>query len=534
MKATASLSHDIRKYTTVVKKLSEVATAVSQPVEPLPSIHPQILSCNTPESAAAAAAAAAPDVPAAVDTSFQDHMSPEQKVAFAKYTSGQNVFITGPGGTGKSALIREIYKYATQREHNIQVCALTGCAAVMLDCKAKTIHSWAGIGLANGDVGRIVDRVDKNFFKKKDWRKTRTLIIDEVSMMSKRLFDILDIVGKTVRNCHSRPFGGIQLIFCGDFYQLPPVGINTEDPDNARFCFESESWFATFPKENHIQLKQIFRQNDPVYCQILNQVREGRITRRTDEILRSRVGVVLPDVSEDGTPQTKPTILYATRSRVDEINRLEMEKLTILDPDSPTYKYELKYITDLPLSDKERQLRASQSQERITAELFSLKNSILCDDTVHLRVGAQVMCVVNMEESVTTSATPICNGSQGVIVRMVDNPTGTTPPLPVVRFNNGLEMTVNYHTWISENIPGIGVSQIPLILSWAITIHKSQGATLERCIIDIGSGVFEAGQSYVALSRIKSLEGMSIMSYDVSKIMVNKRVKAFYGELNSM
>jgi ATP-dependent DNA helicase PIF1 len=135
-----------------------------------------------------------------------------------------------------------------------------------------------------------------------------------------------------------------------------------------------------------------------------------------------------------------------------------------------------------------------------------------------------------MEETLTTSATPICNGSQGVIVRMT---TTTVPPLPVVRFDNGLEMTVNPHTWLSDNIPGIGVSQIPLILSWAITIHKSQGATLDRCIIDIGGGVFEAGQSYVALSRIKSLEGVSIMSYDVSRIMVNKRVKAFYGELDS-
>jgi ATP-dependent DNA helicase PIF1 len=93
-------------------------------------------------------------------------------------------------------------------------------------------------------------------------------------------------------------------------------------------------------------------------------------------------------------------------------------------------------------------------------------------------------------------------------------------------------MTINYHTWLSENIPGIGVSQIPLILSWAITIHKSQGATLDRCIIDIGSGVFEAGQSYVALSRVKSLEGLSIMSYDVTRILVNKRVKRYYGEKN--
>jgi ATP-dependent DNA helicase PIF1 len=522
MKST--LSHDIRKYTTVVKKMAEP--------EPDSSIMPSTPSTPSPPQPPIEAAA---DASPYNESSFRDSMSPEQIDAFARYTSGQNVFITGPGGTGKSALIREIYKYAKAREHNIQVCALTGCAAVMLDCKAKTIHSWGGIGLANGDVERIVERVDKNFLKKKDWRKTRTLIVDEVSMMSKRLFDILDMVGKTTRNCHARPFGGIQLVFCGDFYQLPPVGANTEDPDNARFCFESDNWFHTFPRENHIQLKQIFRQNDPVYCKILNQVREGRITRKTDEILRSRVGVILPDVAEDGTPQTKPTLLYATRSRVDEVNRLEMEKLAILDPDSPTYKYELKYQTDLPVPDKERQIRASQSKERVSAELASLKNSILCDETVHLRVGAQVMCVINMEEAVTTSATPICNGSQGVIVRMMPSSSSSAAlggaPLPVVRFNNGLEMTVNYHTWMSENIPGIGVSQIPLILSWAITIHKSQGATLDRCIIDIGGGVFEAGQSYVALSRIKSLEGVSIMSYDVSRILVNKRVRAFYAQL---
>jgi ATP-dependent DNA helicase PIF1 len=159
--------------------------------------------------------------------------------------------------------------------------------------------------------------------------------------------------------------------------------------------------------------------------------------------------------------------------------------------------------------------------------LDALKNSILCDEVVHLKVGAQVMCVINMEEAMTTASTPICNGSQGIIIRMTEG----IMKLPVVRFNNGLEMIMNYHTWLSDNIAGIGVSQIPLILSWAITIHKSQGATLERCIIDIGDGVFESGQSYVALSRIKSLEGVSIKSYDVRKIYVNKKVRAFYVSL---
>ena len=142
--------------------------------------------------------------------------SKEQEIAYNKYIEGKNIFITGPGGTGKTALIRCIQQDAYKKGIAIQVCALTGCAAVLLECKAKTIHSWAGIGLGNGSIEQIVQKVMKNKFSKTNWKATNILIIDEVSMMSLKLFEMLDAIGKAVRK-NPKPFGGIQLIFSGDF-----------------------------------------------------------------------------------------------------------------------------------------------------------------------------------------------------------------------------------------------------------------------------------------------------------------------------
>ena len=219
--------------------------------------------------------------------------SEEQINAFTAYVHGKNVFVTGPGGTGKTALIKYLQKDASRKGSNIQVCALTGCAAVLLECKAKTLHSWAGIGLGTGSLDQLVTKIMKNRFLKSNWKDTDILVVDEVSMMSQKLFELLDAIGKTIRR-NSRPFGGIQLIFSGDFYQLPPVG-NKDDIETMRFCFESDLWSQTFTKEDHIQLTKIFRQSDPVYQKILNQIREGKLKRSSNEALLNKVGRQISD-----------------------------------------------------------------------------------------------------------------------------------------------------------------------------------------------------------------------------------------------
>jgi PIF1 helicase. len=444
----------------------------------------------------------------------------EQQIAFNKYIQGQNIFITGPGGTGKSALIKYIKQNADSRCKIIQVCALTGCASVLLECKARTLHSWSGIGLGKGTIEQLIKKVQKNKNYKALWKETDILVVDEVSMMSLKLFETLDAIGKSVRK-DRRPFGGLQLIFSGDFYQLPPVG-DKDDPDTSKFCFESEFWFTTFPKENHVQLQKIFRQNDPIYQNILNQVREGRLKRSTNDILLSQV-----DRPKDDALTIKPTKLFPTRNKVDSINTSEMDKLG-----GDEKEFKIKYHGDLEMTAKERLQRTQVMPEQIKTELQYLKSNLRCDEIIKLKVGSQVMCIVNTE---LANGEMLCNGSQGIVIRFSQEGN------PVIKFsrsnngsNNSFELTMNYHIWPSENIPGVGVSQLPLILAWALTIHKAQGATLEVAEIDAGSSIFECGQTYVALSRVKSLEGLYLTSYDAKKIRINKKVQEFYTGFNEV
>jgi ATP-dependent DNA helicase PIF1 len=181
-------------------------------------------------------------------------------------------------------------------------------------------------------------------------------------------------------------------------------------------------------------------------------------------------------------------------------------------------EFKLKYHSDLEMTATELLKRRQFSKEQIQTELLYLKGNLRCDEVVKLKIGSQVMCIVNIE---LEKGQTLCNGSQGVITRISEQ------GLPVVKFG-AFETVMGYHVWPSENIPGIGVSQLPLILAWALTIHKAQGATLDIAEIDAGSGIFECGQTYVALSRVKSIEGLYLTSFDASKIKVSRRVQEFY------
>jgi ATP-dependent DNA helicase PIF1 len=440
-------------------------------------------------------------------------LSLEQEQALKAFNERKNIFLTGPGGSGKTALIKLMVQACKDNGRTVQVCALTGCAAVLLNCQAKTIHSWAGIGLANSPTDLLVKKVVSNKYKSKGWKKIDVLIVDEISMMSQKIFDALDAIGRKMRPYASQlPFGGIQLVFSGDFYQLPPVmrSEDTElDPTASAFCFESPLWPHTF--HVMIELKKIFRQTDPVYMRILNQIRIGKLYKSGLDELTKHIGKPMPETFV-------PTILLPRRRDADMINMSELAKLS---GEEKIYKLknvrEVQSIGSVPRIDSPPSYVSTPDD----MEYNILTNSIMADKEIVLKKGAQVMCVANLDME---SPEPIVNGSQGIIVDFVGQ-------LPLVKFNNGAKRTVGFHTWKSEAKPEIGVQQIPLKYAWAITIHKAQGVSLDMAQIDAGSNIFECGQTYVALSRIKSLEGLYLTAFNPHKIKVNKKVQEFYAGL---
>jgi len=457
--------------------------------------------------------------------------SREQQRAIDLFKQGKNIFITGPGGTGKTHVIQHMVQHMNALNMSYQVCAMTGCAAVLLNTgnstpstiypqTVRTLHSWSGIGLGNGPFSKIQQKVLYNKRAAARWRTTKILIVDEVSMMSKKIFETIEKIACAIRKEKTQPFGGMQIVFCGDFFQLPPVG-NVNEEDSELFCFESDKWLQVFPQEAHVQLTHIFRQDDDVYKRILHQIRWGELDEECAEILQKQMG-------KEIDPENVPTKLYAVRAKTDFVNMNMYAKLQ-----TEEYVYEMMTKTDIDTyTDCGKLIPSSLIEQRrqmtlpeLTAEIDALMNMTNRPKLLRLKKGARVMCLHNYDLD-----RGICNGAQGTVVDFAET-TEMQVPVPIVHFTNGVRMKMNLVWQQSDEMPCIGIGQLPLCLAWALTIHKIQGATLSMAEMDLGNSVFEYGQTYVALSRVKNLQGLYISALNPAKIKANPVVKEFYRNL---
>jgi ATP-dependent DNA helicase PIF1 len=378
---------------------------------------------------------------------------------------------------------------------------MTGCAALLLGKGAKTLHSWAGIGLGKETAQLILSKIKKSFKAKKNWLSMDVLIIDEISMMTPDLLDKLDEIGRGMRKPTSRlPFGGLQIILVGDMCQLPPV--NTKETS---FVFEANIWKEVI--RDIVTLKTVHRQTDPVFLKILKEAREGKLSQESIAILETRRNNSWKKL------EIKPTLLFTRRADVDEINLSQLKKCQ--GPDI-TFKAKTVY------SPTAFSIHATEQEKVWAVEKMDKNGAYVADLT--LRVGAQVMLLTNMDVE-----HGLVNGSRGVIERFCDGPE----PLPMVKFKNGEVIIIQPASWASEDLEGFNREQIPLRLAYAVTIHKAQGATLDCALIDIGDNTFEYGQAYVALSRVKSLESLYIWDLAPHAFMVHPKVKAFLDQSSS-
>lgn len=412
--------------------------------------------------------------------------------------SGHNIFITGQGGVGKSELIKHIRTLFEDRGKVVHTTALTGIAA--LNVKGSTLHRWAGIGLGDKDQEELLRKVRRHPKGKANWSNTSVLIVDEVSMLSPDLFVKLDYIGRNMRRS-SRPFGGIQLIFCGDFCQLGPVAVDA-------YCFESPLWsqcdFCI------CYLKENMRQSDAIFQKMLSEIRMGYASKETKEILRSRIGVIV------GTDEIQPTKLYSDRASVDAMNMKSLKKLPSLD--NPTQLFEaFDSLTD-----------GDYSEEQRSNFIGSLEKCCQAKKELYLKVGAQVMLISNLDPDAG-----LVNGSRGVVTSFEF--INEQERRPMVKFLNGLSLLITHHTWDFEidDVTMITRSQLPLILAWSSTIHKVQSLTIDCVEADLGDRIFGAGQFYTALSRVRSLEGLSITQINFDRLICDPKVRDFYEKLDA-
>jgi ATP-dependent DNA helicase PIF1 len=468
-------------------------------------------------------------------------LNKEQSAVLRAVKAGKNVFLTGAGGTGKSHTIRAITEWATAAGIRHAVTAMTGCAALLLNpavaaatgpslrtAHAKTLHSWAGVGLAREAPHELAAAVLKNKRAAARWLDTQLLIIDEISMMTPEFLEKLDLVARRVRRRPAVRFGGLQLVLAGDFCQLPPVqrGSSTVTPsipvitapaagagagspstssdDEAKssapkFVFEMPLW-AELVDECH-ELVQIQRQSDPVFQRLLNEARFGELSEESIDLLTRRMGLPWQE------NEIRPTLIF---SRNVEVNSINEQNMALLDGERHTFTVQTTYKDGHVLK-----------PEGLDIALTRFDADAPYDPEVTLCIGAQVMLLINKDQEAG-----LVNGSRGVVTAFSDG------GLPIVQFKGGPVLIDPAEWWLPDpDYAGIGRRQLPLRVAYAITIHKSQGATLDTALIDIGSRTFEFGQAYVALSRVRSLDGLYIWKLDPRRVRCHPAVKAFYERL---
>jgi len=399
----------------------------------------------------------------------------QQDKALALLKSGKNVFLTGSAGTGKTYVLNQYIAYLKERKVPVAITASTGIAATHMN--GMTIHSWAGFGIKDRLSRANLATMRGKKYLKKHLEETNILIIDEISMLHKNQLDMVDQVLCFFKE-DDRAFGGIQIILCGDFFQLPPIG-RRDEKSKDKFSFMSKAWLDA--NLNVCYLTEQYRQEgDNILNGILNEIRSGEISHRSIELLKN--------AEENRLSQEEiPTKLFTHNADVDQLNLIELEKLP----------------------GRSKKFKASTKGNQKLVE--TLKKSVLAQEQLELKEEAKVMFVRNNPEQ------GYVNGTLGKVVDF--NEEG----FPIVRTIHGKKIYVKHETWgIHDDFGKVlaSLDQIPLRLAWAITVHKCQGMTLDAAMIDL-SKTFERGQGYVALSRLKNIENLGLSGFNEMALRVD-------------
>lgn len=400
-----------------------------------------------------------------------------QEQAYKIMKTGVNIYLTGSAGSGKTYLLNKYIAYLAQHDIACAVTASTGIAATHMN--GMTIHSWSGIGIRNFLDEKGFEQLEEKKYLWKRFEKARVLIIDEVSMLHSSQLDMVEKVCRRFKR-NEKPFGGLQVILSGDFFQLPPISTEVNSNESG-MIFNSAAWQILNPAICYIEEQH--RQEDDKLTEILNMIRENKIEEKHFDLLNSRVGVDL----ENGIKATK---LYTHNVNVDDINNIELSLI----------------------ENEERISQMTSNGPEVLVEL--LKKSCLAHEKLKLKVGAEIMCIKNNFDG------GYVNGSRGKIIDF-ENETGN----PIIELYNGKKICLKPELWAIEEEGKIkaSISQIPLRLAWAITIHKSQGMSLDNALIDL-SRTFSYGMGYVALSRVRTLEGISLVGFNMDSLKVDPKV----------